>query len=70
MAFPLSKQCVPTAVSFLLGLQAAPRGVLQSEGMPAGDGEDGPPLEKGGFLCFSGELSTEKAATVRKGHGL
>lgn len=50
----------------LFFLQAAPRGVLQSEGLPAGDQEDGPPLDEGGFLCFSGELSTEKAARVRR----
>lgn len=40
--------------------------MLQSEGMPTGDEEETrPPLDKGGFLCFSGELSTEKAARVR-----
>ncbi|CAN0128179.1 unnamed protein product [Ectocarpus sp. 12 AP-2014] len=47
---------------------AAPRGVLQSEGLPAGDEENtAPPLEKGGFFCFSGELSTEKAARAKVG---
>lgn len=68
---PLSKFVVsPPTARFIL-LQAAPRGVLQSEGMPTGDEEDtGPPLEEGGFLCFSGELSTEKAARVRSWVGL
>eukprot|EP00903_Cladosiphon_okamuranus_P021302 g19573.t1 len=47
---------------------AAPRGVLQSERTPMGDEEEtGPPLDKGGFLRFSGELSTEKAARARVG---
>eukprot|EP00752_Nemacystus_decipiens_P013305 g11785.t1 len=46
---------------------AAPRGVLQSEGTPTGDEEAGPPLDDGGFLCFSGELSPEKAARARVG---
>lgn len=66
MSCPLSKHLSPLPVS-VGRLQAAPRGVLQSEGMPTGDEEDGPPLDEGGFLSFSGELSTEKAARVRKG---
>ncbi|CAM9727567.1 unnamed protein product [Scytosiphon promiscuus] len=46
---------------------AAPRGLLQSEGIPAGHEETGPPLEEGGFFCFSGDLSTEKNARAKLG---
>lgn len=61
----LHLEVIRTSTLAFFSTQAAPRGVMQSEGLPPGDEEDaGPPLEKGGFFCFSGELSTEKAAKV------
>ena len=45
--------------------QAAPRGVMQSETQLEGDEEEKAPLlEEGGFFRFSGELNTERAASV------